>query len=133
MIKKTPIVYLAGGMQSNWQDEVKAKVKGCIFIDPRDHGLGDENEYTSWDLTGVDIADIIFVYAEIDNPSCIGLAVEVGWAAKSGKTIIYVEPANHPKKGSLGMVRALSDNISMSILAGAIALQVTIDRKKDQS
>ncbi len=130
MIKKTPIVYLAGGMNSNWQDDVKAKVKGCIFIDPRDHGLGDENEYTSWDLTGVDIADIIFVYAEIDNPSCIGLAVEVGWAAKSGKTIIYVEPANHPKKASLGMVRALSTAALDSISAGMMELQLDIDTKR---
>lgn len=130
MIKKTPIVYLAGGMQSNWQDEVKAKVKGCIFIDPRDHGLGDENEYTSWDLTGVDIADIIFVYAEIDNPSCIGLAVEVGWAAKSGKTIIYVEPDDHPKHASLGMVRALANYRSNSFYDSIYILESIVNPKE---
>ena len=46
--------------------------------------------YTAWDLWAVRECDIVFVYIEKDNPSGIGLALEVGYAKALGKTIIMV-------------------------------------------
>ena len=120
-MKQVPIVYLAGGMRVEWRMAVKARVRNCIFLDPTEHNLNDEQSYTAWDLTAVDAADIIFAYAEASNPSCIGLAFELGWAAKAEKSIVYIEPDDHPKTQYLGMLRVassvrvktLDDGISM--------------------
>ena len=83
-------VYLSGGMRSGWQDKVIAECPGVEFIDPRDHGLHSSMEYTPWDLLAVRRCDIIFAYLEKDNPSGLGLALEVGYAAGLNKTIIFV-------------------------------------------
>lgn len=91
---------------------------------------GKTSDYTNWDLTRVDIADIIYVYAEVDNPSCIGLAVEVGWAAKAGKTIVYVEPDDHPKHTSLGMVRALANYRSNNFYDSIYILESIVNPKE---
>lgn len=81
---RVPVVYLAGGMRSNWQDKVKKAFPGIMFLDPRDHGAKEEAAYTAWDLTGVELADIVFGYIEKDNPNGAGLALEFGYAAKAG-------------------------------------------------
>lgn len=122
-LKKIPVVYLAGGMRSNWQDQVMEHVKGAIFIDPRKHGLSSEADYTAWDLTGVDHADIIFGYIEKDNPNGAGLAVEFGWAAKAGnKKLIYVEEEGFPFSRYFGMVRSLADEKPATLEAGIFVL-----------
>lgn len=94
-------VYLAGGFRSNWQAEVK-KLDGFIWLDPREKERpnGVEipmtvNEYGTWDLHFIKQADIVFVYAERTNTSCIGLSVESGFAKGIGKTIILVLEPNH--------------------------------------
>lgn len=108
LIKKVPVVYLAGGMKSGWQDAVKKAVPGVIFIDPREHGLKDEAGYTAWDLAGVERADVIFGYMESDNPGGAGLAVEFGWGARADKLLLLVEQGIYPQQRYFGMVRALS-------------------------
>lgn len=116
-----PVVYLAGGMRSNWQDQVKAACQHLpvMFIDPRDHGLRDERAYTAWDLTGVDKSTVVFGYMERDNPSGAGLAVEFGYAAKAGdKHLIYVEEQDFPFSRYFGMVRAVSDQQADSLAKG---------------
>lgn len=94
-------VYLAGGFRSEWQEEVK-KLDGFIFFDPKtkERPGGIEavpmklEEYGTWDLHFIKQADIIFVYAEKENPYCIGLAVEAGYAKGLGKTVILVLEPN---------------------------------------
>lgn len=105
---KVPVVYLAGGMKSGWQDRVKKEVSGVIFIDPREHGLSSEEDYTAWDLAGVERADIVFGFMEADNPGGAGLAVEFGWGARANKALILVEQEGYAQQRYFGMVRALA-------------------------
>jgi len=107
-MKRFPIVYLAGGMRSGWQDVIKTDIPNAIYIDPRVNKLLDERNYTGYDLSGVIAADIIFAYMERDNPAGHGMAVEIGYAAALGKTIIYVEDTKHPNSRYFGMMRTLS-------------------------
>tara|TARA_R110000782_G_C14485160_1_gene376553 strand:+ start:94 stop:492 length:399 start_codon:yes stop_codon:yes gene_type:complete len=96
-------VYLAGGHRSDWQFQVKNNVKALTYFDPK---LKEEilfsqgtsmtlEEYGTWDLHHIKQSDIVFVYAETDNPSCIGLAVEMGYAKGLGKTVILVLEPGH--------------------------------------
>jgi len=34
-----PLVYLAGGMRSNWQQRVRQALPHLMYMDPRDHGF----------------------------------------------------------------------------------------------
>lgn len=67
-LPRTPVVYLAGGTRSEWQDKVKAALPGVMFIDPREHRCRDDAVYTAWDLTGVQLCDIVFGFIEKDKP-----------------------------------------------------------------
>jgi hypothetical protein len=107
-IRKVPVVYLAGGMKNAWQDAVKKAVPGVIFIDPREHGLKNEEGYTQWDLAGVERADIVFGYMEAGNPSGAGLAVEFGWGGRAGKLLLLAEEPGYAQQRYFGMVRALA-------------------------
>lgn len=85
-------IYLAGGMNSNWQAKLMEKFgKGFIYFNPKDHLLEISSEYTPWDLFYVMKCDILFAYMEKNNPSGIGLSLEVGYAKALGKTIILVD------------------------------------------
>lgn len=107
-IQTVPVVYLAGGSKSGWQDKVTAAVPGVIFLDPRDHNLADEHKYTAWDLAAVDRCDIVFGYMEATNPGGSGLAVEFGWGGKAGKKLILVEESGYAQERYFGMVRSLA-------------------------
>ena len=107
-ITKVLVVYLAGGMKNAWQDAVKRAVPGVIFIDPREHGLKDEEGYTAWDLAGVERADVVFGYLEATNPSGAGLAVEFGWGGRAGKLLLLAEAQGYAQQRYFGMVRALA-------------------------
>lgn len=86
------IVYLAGGMKSAWRDLV---INGCEdnieFISPCNHLLDNPKQYTLWDLHAIKKSDIIFGLMEPDNPSGIGLSLEIGYAKALGKTIILCD------------------------------------------
>lgn len=87
-------VYLAGGMnESNWQQKVIDNVgkKNFVFYNPREHSLTDSEEYTFWDLFYVKQSDILFAYMQSDNPSGIGLTLEIGYARALDKSIILVD------------------------------------------
>jgi len=95
-------VYLAGGFKSDWSVRVKHSCDKFIWIDPRlkeyKHGqrvVMNVNEYGKWDLHFIKQSDIIFVYVERSNTSCIGLSVEAGYAKGLGKTVILVLEPNH--------------------------------------
>ncbi len=90
----TTEVYLAGGMNdSDWQSRVIKEVKSndILFYNPREHQLNDSIEYTVWDLYYVKKCDILFAYMQADNPSGIGLTLEVGYARALDKTIILID------------------------------------------
>ena len=63
------IVYLAGGMRSEWRDQIKAQALGHIYNDPCEHGLHDPRKYTAWDLAAIQASDVLFGYMEKHNPS----------------------------------------------------------------
>jgi nucleoside 2-deoxyribosyltransferase len=110
-------VYLAGGFRSGWQDKVRA-INGFLFLDPkqkeRPNGVDLKmslEEYGTWDFHMIRQADIVFVYAEKTNTSCIGLSVEAGYAKGLGKTVILVLEPNHEtiKDAYLQFIRKASD------------------------
>ena len=70
-------IYLAGGMQSDWQEIVKRDGPEARYLDPCSHGLQDEKHYTAWDLASVKRADIVFVYFEASNSSGYGLSLSL--------------------------------------------------------
>ena len=83
-------VYLSGGMKSNWRNEIKQFVS-AIWIDPCEHGLNIASEYTIWDLAGIRNCDVVFAYLEKDNPSGLGLMLEIGYAKALNKVVILVD------------------------------------------
>jgi hypothetical protein len=85
-------IYLAGGMDSDWQSQIIEKYRGdFFFFNPRDHQLQKSEEFTVWDLLYLQKADILFAFMEKDNPSGFGLTLEVGFARALGKTIILID------------------------------------------
>ncbi len=98
-------VYLAGGYKSGWQDKLKDALKEYNFkwFDPKVKERPKSGsavpmsleEYGTWDLHHIRQSDIVFAYAERTNPSCIGLAVEIGYAYGIGKTVILVLESGH--------------------------------------
>jgi len=117
-------VYLSGGMRSGWQDKVKAAVSGIEWIDPREHGLELPALYAVWDLTGVRLADVVFAYIEDDNPSGIGLALELGYAKGLGKITILV--GGHDDK-RMAIVGCAAD-VWVAPLSQGIALLQSLSR-----
>lgn len=81
-----PLMYLAGGMSSGWQDKVKERLKHLVrFYDPRT----DSNQNCLADLTVADrdnaiACDYMLAYFEKDHPSGLGMCAEIGMAAASG-------------------------------------------------
>ena len=86
-------VYLAGGLTSNWQEQVINEIESdyFIFYNPRVHGLESAKEYTTWDLFYVEKCDVVFAYMEKENPSGYGLTLEVGFAKAMNKKIILID------------------------------------------
>lgn len=107
-------VYLAGGMKSGWQEDLKELVgDNFIFFDPCKHNLSNPKEYSIWDSHFVKQCDILFAYMEYDNPSGIGLAYEIGLARGLGKTVILVDEKslfNVPFEGEFSIVSNCVDN-----------------------
>jgi nucleoside 2-deoxyribosyltransferase len=83
-------VYLSGGMVSNWQERMIKAAPGIYFINPMDHEYGYSREYTTADLLGIRMADVVFCYIESSNPLGIGAAIECGYAKALGKTVVLV-------------------------------------------
>lgn len=87
---KNTKIYLAGGMKQQWRHRIMA-FSNAVFFNPASHGLENPKCYTVWDLHHIKNCDVFFGYMEKDNPSGIGLALEVGYAKALGKTIILVD------------------------------------------
>jgi len=84
-------VYLSGGFHSDWQEIVKNSCPGIHFINPKDHGLKDQKEFSLWDIVGVEQCDVVLAYMEADNPGGQGLCYECGYGKGKGKLVIIVD------------------------------------------
>jgi nucleoside 2-deoxyribosyltransferase len=111
-------VYLAGGFKSDWANKVKKSSDFFKWINPKEKEFSNGerivmnvDEYGKWDLHFIKSCDIIFVYVERNNPSCIGLCCEAGYAKGLGKTVITVLEKNHEtiKDGYLSFITQVSD------------------------
>jgi nucleoside 2-deoxyribosyltransferase len=86
------MVYLAGGMRSDWQDKVIEKTRGLniSYLDPRSHGHKNPVLYTTWDMQAIQRSDVVLAFLEYDNPSGLGMAAEIGYAKGLDKPVIFV-------------------------------------------
>ena len=85
-------IYLAGGFHSGWQSKVKRIVPQHNYYDPMVNS--DQRfayRFTQQDIVGMKNCDMVFAYFELNNPSGLGLAVEIGWATILNKPIIFVD------------------------------------------
>ena len=95
-------VYLAGGMRTPWRATIKEDCPGFIWADPQSKPEGSEDtarltteEYGAWNKHAIHTSSIVFAYMERENPSGIGLAIDIAYAKAQGKTVILVlEPHN---------------------------------------
>lgn len=115
-------IYLAGGMKSEWQDRVIAAHPDIDFMDPRTHGLADEEDYTRWDLNAIRSSGLVFAYMDADNPSGFGLNLEVGYAYALGIPVWYACEDRTDRQRRFGMVRACSARIFDSLDSAIEAL-----------
>jgi nucleoside 2-deoxyribosyltransferase len=121
-------VYLAGGMHSDWREQVKMGVQHTVnFFDPCTHGFKSEDAYTFWDIQAIRKSDIVFAYMEPDNPSGVGLAFEIGYAVALGRSVIFVDQSSEETRKYWGMCRAASTVTTTSITEGIHLLNYTID------
>lgn len=106
-MKKPVDVYLAGGMKSGWQDQVKLALRkihdqGLVrWSDPRDNYTADPKEYLLLDVMRAESADIIFGVAEDDNPGLYALCVELSLGhAKGARTLLVnqLKETTDPKR-----------------------------------
>lgn len=116
------MIYLAGGMKSNWQSRVTHGAPQFGYKDPRSHGLTEEKDYTEWDLRAIRDSQIVLAYMDSDNPSGYGLSLEVGYAKAIGREVWYVCEDTTARQRYFGMVRACSDRQFDSLDAAINAL-----------
>ena len=111
-------VYLAGGFRTEWASTVKHSSNNFNWIDPKQKEFKNNeriimnvDEYGKWDLHFIKQSDIVFVYIERTNTSCIGLCCEAGYAKGLGKTVITVLEPKHEtiKDNYLSFVTQVSD------------------------
>jgi len=113
-------VYLSGHLDGDWQDDVKKRVIEATFFDPRTIDSDDPEIYTFDELDEIYKADLIFAYLSKDNPSGIGLALEVGYGRSENCYIILV---NEKKSKKWDIVEACADQVFDNLDDGIDYLQ----------
>jgi len=85
-------IYLAGGFHSGWQEEVKRIAHKHTYFDPMiDADQRFAYRWTEQEINGLKTCDLVFAYFELDNPSGLGLAKEIGWATILEIPVWYVD------------------------------------------
>lgn len=125
------IVYLAGGMRSNWRKQVQNGCQGLDFVSPVDKEVDYEmsaEEYGAWDLHYLREVDIVFGYMERTNPSGIGLACELGYAYGKDTTVVLVleDESEYFEDRYLQFMEKVSD-VRFSRLEGGIRFLNTFE------
>jgi len=121
-----PIIYLAGGFRSGWQNAVHKALPSWEVLDPSQHNLAEPSLYTLWDLEAIRQSSYVLAYMERTNPAGYALALEVGYAKALAKTILLVE--EHDTEGRrkyFEMVRQVSDHQFDTLEAAIRYLQET--------
>ena len=107
-------VYLAGTLDSDWRDIVKAAVPRHTYYDP---GIDSDQRYAcvfaQQDLAGIDNSGLVFAY-ETNHPISLGTAAEIGYAYAKGKRIIYVDE----RKEINLFLASLSEKTFSDLMAG---------------
>jgi len=83
-------IYLAGGLNSNWQEFAEKELLEHECINPKNWEHTEADVYTYRDLDGVYRCDLVLAYMEKENPSGIGMSLEIGYAVGIGKPVIFV-------------------------------------------
>lgn len=109
-------VYLAGGMRGEWRSYFPDRT-GVIYFNPCDPGFGEPDKYTTYDLKCVENCDVLFGYLEKDNPSGLGLFLEIGYAKALGKIIVFVDEKNdHYTQIARQCADIICDNLDDAII-----------------
>jgi hypothetical protein len=99
-------LFLAGaidmGNAVNWQSQIIEELKDLsqtVIINPRrdDFTVDETDEQILWELNGLEIADLIFMWFPSNSEAPISL-LETGLYMRSGKLVIGVEEGYFRKK-----------------------------------
>ncbi len=119
-----PNVYLAGGFHGEWHDKVINKIgTDARYLNPATHDIKSPSNYSKWDLSAIEAANIIFAYFGADNPGGYSLALEVGYAKSKGIFIIFVDE----KSTTLGEGAKYLDMLHQCADYSCISLEEGID------
>jgi nucleoside 2-deoxyribosyltransferase len=119
-----PVVYLAGGFRSGWQQAVRRALPRWEIMDPSEHDLDEPSRYTEWDLRAIRQSDYVLAYMERANPAGFALALELGYAKALGKTILLVEEHDtEVRRRYFEMVRQVADHHYETLEAAILHLQ----------
>jgi len=104
-------VYLAGGFNTEWRDEVKTELNLSHYeiYDPAVNRDMIWVEYGTWDTYYIKRCDILFGYMEKTNPSGYGLAAELGYAKALNKTVILIIEPGHEKDKYFQFLKQFAD------------------------
>lgn len=122
-------VYLAGGMRTEWREQVKRAVVDFGpdgFLDPTTHGLEDPRQYTAWDMAAIRKSDIVFAYFEASNPVGYNMAFELGIASSLKRSIILVNEKFADDPRPISMLCEVAVTVS-TLEKGITELQRQID------
>lgn len=128
-------IYLAGGMTTDWQNEVIREAPNHIYLNPCDHGLREWQEYSAWDLNAVEACDWVFAFLNKGNPSGYGMVLEIGFAKGLGKRVIFVDELslNDPVKGRYFRIVEFASDVYFTELSEGIrflnALPATMSQR----
>jgi len=85
-----PVIYLAGLLNSNWQDKVIQANDAFNYFDPRQVSSDEADIFTWYDLNAIAHSDGIVAYLGSDNPAGHNMAFECGFAACLRKPIFLI-------------------------------------------
>ena len=91
-------VYLAGNLESNWQDLVM-RVKGPKYLDPRTTiEITNEHLYTPLEMDMIALSDVVIVYCDGTSSNRL---VEMGYAVGIGKMVVLIDGGDAPPMASV--------------------------------
>lgn len=124
-MKRKPLIYLAGGFYTDWQDRAKERLAGLAeFYDPRDVNQDSLAFLSLSHYQNAKACDYMLAYFEKTNPSGLGLAKEIGMAAGHAR-IFFID--EHPRIN--GFLAALSTEIFSDFEAALERLEKELQGK----
>lgn len=85
-------VYLAGDLHSNWQQKVIERASSHQYFNPQcDTNQNASYFWTTQEINSIKGSDMLFAYYGNDNPSGLGLALEIGVAVALNIPVIFID------------------------------------------